>query len=112
MVKKKKAKINSRRELREIKNRLKKEVVKTESSFLKDSSAISDIIDMSGVYKDKKHSKGKSDIHAYIIQLVSECVANSNKLSKKHKDLAKVIIPSVMLGISLLAINFYHKKRD
>jgi len=107
-----KSQINSIHELKEIKSRLKKEIDKTESKFIRDSDALSNMIDNSGVYKKSKHAKGKSKLHAYIIQIISEGIEKSCNISQKQKEIAKIAIPSIVLGLSLLLVNKYNKKEE
>lgn len=107
---KKKTLVNNHKELVEIKTKLREQLTEKERRFVKDFDTLSRYIDMSGVYKNKKHSDTKKDIHALIVKSISDFLDELKIFGTKKSRLKNLLLPSLTLGISLLVINLIQNK--
>jgi len=109
---KRKSLIHNRQELAAIKEKLEDKVHTAERDFVKDFDTLSAMLNSAGVYKNKKHAPLKQDIHALIVQSVSTYLRDLKPFGKENEKLNQLLIPSVTLGLSVLAVNAFRKKSD
>lgn len=110
-MKRKKTLVNSHKELVAIKSKLGEQVSRKEKDFLRDYGVISRFVDLSGVYKNKKHKNAKQDIHTLVVKLVSDFVGESHLFGEKRQRLNDLFVPAITMGLSLFIINAFNRKR-
>lgn len=104
-MKKKKTLINNRKELAAVKAKMEQKAEATEEDFISDYNTLSSLLNMSGIYKNKKHAEIKKDVHAMIVQFVSGYLKDFKPFGEKHDKLNHLLVPSLTLGLSLMLVN-------
>lgn len=108
---KKKTLVSNHKELEAIRSKLREQISATEKNFVKDNETISRLIGLSGVYKNQKHKETKIDIHSLIVKLISDMVGEAHIFGEKHQKLNNLVVPSLILGLSVLVVNMTKGKQ-
>lgn len=111
MKKKNRSIVNGRKELKAIKRKVKKEVKATEESFATDFRTLSSLLDMTRIYKGTNYEPFKKDVHVLIVQSLSEYLKDFKPFGKENARLNQLLVPSLTLGLSLMAVNLTRKKK-
>ena len=109
-MKRKKTLINSHRELVAIKSKLGEQISKKEKDFLRDYDVLSRFVELSGVYKHKKHKNAKQDIHALVVKLVSDFIGESHIFGKERQRMNDLLLPALTMGLSVFIVNAFSRK--
>ncbi|MCF8231142.1 MAG: hypothetical protein K9J27_03055 [Bacteroidales bacterium] len=102
--------VNNHRELVAIKSKLREQLTEEEKNFVKDYESLSRFIDLSGIYKNKKHRQAKKDIHALVVKVISDILGEAKFLGTKKGKLNNLLLPSLTLGLSLFVVNLIQRR--
>ncbi|MDA3911472.1 MAG: hypothetical protein PF448_08965 [Bacteroidales bacterium] len=94
--------INNYDELILVKNELKNRVHQTEQDFINQYELISTFIKVSEIHKDTKHEEKRRNIHALIIQSITEYLKEQKVLKKYKAEYTTIGIPIILTLISSL----------
>jgi len=111
MKKKNRSIVSGRKELKAIKLKVKKEVKATEESFATDFKTLSSLLDMTHIYKDADYETVKKDVHVLVVQSLSEYLKDFKPFGKENERLNQLLVPSLTLGLSLMAVNLTRKNK-
>lgn len=96
--------INNHKELILVKNELKNRVHQTEQDFINQYELISTFIKISGVHKNTKHEQKRKNIHALIIQSITEFLKEQKVFKKYKTEYTTIGIPIILTLVSSLVI--------
>jgi hypothetical protein len=103
--------INNKEELQAIRIKMKDKVKATENNFATDFNTLSSLLSMTRIYDNSKYEPIKKDVHTLIVQFISEYFKDFKPFGKENERLNQLLVPSITLGLSLLAVNLTRKRK-
>ncbi len=107
MSKKKKKKdgiIKNYAEMQAVKKELTDRVYIAEQQYIKGHEWITMFLGLAGVHKDKKNQQTRENIHAGIIQSITELLREKAFFKKYKDDYTKIIIPFVLTVLTAIIV--------
>ncbi|MFO8054938.1 MAG: hypothetical protein R6U19_07250 [Bacteroidales bacterium] len=96
--------IKNYKELQSVKKEVKDRIHEIEADYMAHHQWIRVFLDASGVHKGKKNSELRSNLHASIVQGVSEYLKENKIFSKYKNEYITILIPFVITALSALIL--------